>query len=63
MKDFQDKKLKIEDDVYYSTDGIETFKYLGSAMKNQNSIYEEIYCRLKAGNSFSPNTFVFSTLL
>ena len=27
------------------------FKYLGSLLTNQNSIQEEIKCRLKAGNS------------
>ena len=30
---------------------VETFKYLGSLLTNQNSIQEEIKCRLKAGNS------------
>ena len=28
-----------------------TFKYLGSLLTNQNSIQEEIKCRLKAGNA------------
>ena len=27
------------------------FKFLGSLLKNQNSIQEEIKCRFKAGNS------------
>ena len=30
---------------------MKTFKYLGSSLTNQNSIQEEIKCRLKAGNS------------
>jgi len=30
---------------------LKTFKYLGSLLTNQNSIYEEIKCRLKSGNS------------
>ena len=30
---------------------IKTFKYLGSLLTNQNSLQEEIKCRLKAGNS------------
>ena len=47
--------------VSNSYEKMKTFKYLGSLMKNQNSIQEEIKCRLKAGNSFfiSPNTLVF----
>ena len=31
---------------------VETFKYLGSLLTNQNSIQEEIKCRFKAGNLF-----------
>ena len=34
-----------------SYEKVETFKYLGSLLTNQNSIQEEIKCRLKAGNS------------
>ena len=33
-----------------SYEKVETFKYLGSLLTNQNSIQEEIKCRLKAGN-------------
>ena len=29
---------------------VKMFKYLGFLVKNQNSIHEEIKCRLKAGN-------------
>ena len=29
-----------------------TFKYLGSLLKNQNSIHEEIKRRIRAGNSW-----------
>ena len=35
-----------------SYEKVKTFKYLGSLLKNQNSIHEEIKCRLKAGNSY-----------
>ena len=35
-----------------SNEKVETFKYLGSLLKNQNSIQEEMKCRLKAGNSY-----------
>ena len=31
---------------------MKTFKYLGSLLTNQNSIQEEIKCRLKAGNKY-----------
>ena len=34
-----------------SNEKVKTFKYLGSLLTNQNSIQEEIKCRLKAGNS------------
>ena len=34
-----------------SYEKVETFKYLGSLLINQNYIQEEIKCRLKAGNS------------
>ena len=34
-----------------SYEKVKTFKYLGSLSTNQNSIQEEIKCRLKAGNS------------
>ena len=34
-----------------SYEKVETFKFLGSLLTNQNSIQEEIKCRLKAGNS------------
>ena len=44
---------------------VETFKYLGSLLTNQNYIQEEIKCRLKAGNScyFSVQTLFSSRLL
>ena len=43
---------------------VETFKYLGSFLTNQNSIQEEIKCRLKAGNScYSVQTLLSSRLL
>ena len=34
-----------------SYEKVKSFKYLGSLLTNQNSIQEEIKCRLKAGNS------------
>ena len=34
-----------------SYEKVKTFKYLGSLLTNQNSIQDEIKCRLKAGNS------------
>ena len=34
-----------------SYEKVKAFKYLGSLLTNQNSIQEEIKCRLKAGNS------------
>ena len=41
------------------------FKYLGSLLTNQNSIQEELKCRLKAGNSchYSVETLLSSRLL
>ena len=41
------------------------FKYLGSLMTNQNSIQDEIKCRLKAGNScyYPVQTLLSSGLL
>ena len=49
--------MKIGSNFY---EKVETFKYLGSLLTNQNSIQEEIKCRLKAGFMllFSPNTLV-----
>ena len=43
---------------------MKTFKYLGSLLTNQNSIQEEIKCRLKAGNScyYSVQTLFFPRL-
>ena len=34
-----------------SYEKLKIFKYLGSLLTNQNSIQEEIKCRLKSGNS------------
>ena len=34
-----------------SYEKVKSFKYLGSLLTNQNSIQEEIKCRLKRGNS------------
>ena len=44
---------------------MKTFKYLGSLLTNQNSIQEEIKCRLTAGNScyYSVQTLLSSGLL
>ena len=39
---------------------VEEFKYLGTTLTNQNSIQEEIKCRLKLGNAcFGVEFFVF----
>ena len=48
-----------------SNEKVKTFKYLGSLLTNQNSIQEEIKCRLKAGNScyYSDHTSLSSRLL
>ena len=48
-----------------SYEKVETFKYLGSLLTNQNSIQEEIKCRLKARNScyYSVQTLLSSRLL
>ena len=44
---------------------VKTFKYLGSLLTNQNSIQEEIKCRLKIGNTcyYSVQTLLSSGLL
>ena len=48
-----------------SYEKVKTFKYLSSLLTNQNSILEEIKCRLKAGNSrcYSVQTLLSSRLL
>ena len=48
-----------------SYEKVKTFKYLGTLVTNQNSIQNEIKCRLKAGNScyYSVQTFLYSRLL
>ena len=48
-----------------SYEKVKTFKYLGSLLTNQNSIQEEIKCRLKEGNScyYSVQTLLSSRLL
>ena len=48
-----------------SYEKVKTFKYLGSLLTNQNSIQEEVKCRLKAGNScyFSVQTLLSFRLL
>ena len=45
-----------------SYEKVQTFKYLGSLLTNQNFIQEEIKCRLKEGNScyYSVQTFMSS---
>ena len=40
-------QVKIGSNFY---EKVKTFKYIGSLLTNQNSIQEEIKCRLKAGN-------------
>ena len=48
-----------------SYEEVKTFKYLGSLVTNQNSIQEEIKCRIKAGKScyYSDQTLLSSRLL
>jgi len=45
-----------------SFERVEDFKYLGTTLRNPNSVQEEIKSRLKSGNaclSFSAESFVF----
>jgi hypothetical protein len=35
-----------------AVESVEKFEYLGNALKNQNSIHEEINCRLKSWNVY-----------
>ena len=48
-----------------SYEKLKIFKYLGSLLTNQNSIQDEIKCRLKAGNScyYTVQTLLSSRLL
>ena len=48
-----------------SYEKVKSFKYLDTSVTNQNSIHEEIKCRLKAGNScyYSVQTLLSSRLL
>jgi len=38
---------------------VEEFKYLGTTLTNQNSIAEEVKSRLRSGNAFGAESFVF----
>ena len=51
--------------VVIPTKKVKTFKYLGSLLTNQNSLQNEIKCRLKVGNLcyYSVQTFFSSQLL
>ena len=48
-----------------STERVEDFKYLGTNLTNQNSVHEEIKCRLKSGNAcyYSAQNLLSSGLL
>ena len=48
-----------------SIERVEEFKYLGTTLTNQNSIQEEIKCRLKLGNAcyYSVQNLLSSSLL
>ena len=48
-----------------SYEKVKSFKYLGPLVTNQNSIEEDIKCRLKAGNScyYSVQTLLYSQIL
>ena len=54
--------VKIENS---SIERVEEFKYLGTTLTNQNSIQEEIKCRLKLGNAcyYSVQNLFSSSLL
>ena len=39
------------DMIHSSTERVEEFKYLGTTLKNKNSIHEEIKSRMKLGNA------------
>jgi len=48
-----------------SSETVEQFKYLGTTLKTQNSIHEEIKSRLKSGNAYyhSVQNILSSSLL
>ena len=48
-----------------SFERVEEFKYLGTTLTNQNSVQEEIRCRLKSGNAcyYSVQNLLSSCLL
>ena len=54
--------IKISSNSY---EKVKTFKYLGSLLTTQNSIQDEIKCRLKTANScyYSVQTLLSSRLL
>ena len=54
--------VKIGNNLY---EKVKTFNYLGSLLTNQNSIQDEINCRLKAGSScyYSVQTLLSFRLL
>ena len=51
--------------IQLSYEKVKTFKYVVSLLPNQNSIHEEIKCRLKTGNSchYPVQTLMYSRLL
>ena len=48
-----------------SFESVELFKYLGTSLSSQNSIHEEIKCRLQSGNTcyYLVQNLLFSSLL
>ena len=56
---------ELREEKWVEYENVKTFKYLSSLLTNQNSIVDEIKCRLKAGNFgyYSVQTLLSSRLL
>ena len=51
FRDLIEEEVTIMKTDSSSLEMVEEFKYLGTLLKNQNFIQEEIKCRLKSGNA------------